>query len=161
MRRKDREETREAALAILDGADFGVMATVDTDGRPYCIPLSFARDAANGGEWLYFHSALSGHKLDNLKNDPSVCISFTGKVSFPQDDFTVIYESALVFGRAEEITADEEKIFGLNLISRRFTPGNMAAFDETVQKSLWITGVWKIHIDEISGKRRKMTPPPA
>ena len=151
MRRKDREEPEEAALAVIDRADFGVMATVDADGAPYCIPLSFARD----GKLLYFHCALSGHKLDNLRRDPRVCVSFTGALHFPREHFTAVYESALAAGRAEEVTAAGEKIHGLRLLCESFTPGNMDAFDGAIEKALAITGVWKIHLDEVSGKRRK------
>lgn len=151
MRRKDREESRETALRIIDKAPFGVMATVDSDGEPYCTPLSFVRD----GETLYFHCAREGHKIDNLKRDPRVCVGFTGEISFPEDDFTVVYESAMVRGTAEETSGDEEKIFGLRLLCERFTPKNMAAFDEVIARSLAATGVWKIRVEEISAKRHK------
>jgi nitroimidazol reductase NimA-like FMN-containing flavoprotein (pyridoxamine 5'-phosphate oxidase superfamily) len=151
MRRKDREAPRETALEIIDKAPFAVMATVDPDGHPYCTPLSFVRD----GEALYFHCALSGHKIDNLKRDSRVCVSFTGEIFFPEDDFTVVYESAIVMGTAEEVTGDEEKIRGLRLLCERFTPKNMPAFDAAIAKSLAVTGVWKIHIEDVSAKRRK------
>jgi nitroimidazol reductase NimA-like FMN-containing flavoprotein (pyridoxamine 5'-phosphate oxidase superfamily) len=150
MRRKDRQETREAALDIIDRASFGVMATAGADGQPYATALSFARD----GDFLYFHCALSGRKLDNLRRDGRVCVSFVGELFFPEDDFTVVYESALVFGRAEEVTDEAEKIRGLRRICGRFTPANMASFDSAVEKSLRITGVWKIRIESVSGKRR-------
>jgi nitroimidazol reductase NimA-like FMN-containing flavoprotein (pyridoxamine 5'-phosphate oxidase superfamily) len=151
MRRKDREESGETALRIIDRAPFAVMATADPDGHPYCTPLSFVRD----GEALYFHCALSGHKIDNLKRDPRVCVSFTGEIFFPEDDFTVAYESATVMGVAEEVTGDDEKIRGLRLLCERFTPKNMPAFDVAIAKSLAATGVWKIRIGEVSAKRRK------
>jgi nitroimidazol reductase NimA-like FMN-containing flavoprotein (pyridoxamine 5'-phosphate oxidase superfamily) len=151
MRRKDREESRETALQVIDKAPFAVMATTDSDGCPYCTQLSFVRD----GEILYFHCALSGHKIDNLKRDPRVCVSFTGEISFPENDFTVVYESAIVTGTAVEVTVDEEKIRGLRLLCERFTPKNMPAFDNAIAKSLAVTGVWKIRIEEVSAKRRK------
>jgi nitroimidazol reductase NimA-like FMN-containing flavoprotein (pyridoxamine 5'-phosphate oxidase superfamily) len=152
MRRKDREIPREEALAVLDGAPYGVMAAVDSGGEPYCVPLSFVRD----GEWLYFHGAHEGHKIDAIKARPGVCISFTGpNLEFPKDDFTVVFESATVFGAAEEVRDDEEKIRSLRLLCERFSPENMAAFDGYVAKLLTATAVWRIHIDSISGKRRK------
>jgi nitroimidazol reductase NimA-like FMN-containing flavoprotein (pyridoxamine 5'-phosphate oxidase superfamily) len=157
MRRKDREASREEALAALDKAPFGVMATIDSDGVPYCIPLSMARD----GDWLYFHCAMAGHKIDNLRaktgvsSPPRVCVSFVGSAEFPEDNFTVVFQSAVVIGTAEEVTGDEEKIHGLRLICERFTPKNMAAFDTEVAKTLKLTGVWKIRIEEITGKTRK------
>ena len=151
MRRKDRETNREEALAILDRSLWGVLSAVDNNNEPYCIPLSLARDE----DWLYFHCALEGQKIDILRSKPKVCIAFAGNVEFPQDYFTVAYESAVVFGAAEEVSGNEEKLHGLRIISERFTPKNMKAFDEEANRLLGQTSVWKIHIEKISGKRRK------
>ena len=151
MRRKDRETTREEALAVLDHASWGVLSIVDSNNEPYCIPLSPARE----GEWLYFHCAMEGHKINILRSRPKVCIAFVGSAEFPEDHFTVIYESAIIFGTALELNSNEEKIHGLRIISERFTPGNMHAFDNEASNMLARTAVWKIHIDEITGKRRK------
>ena len=43
MRRKDRELPRELALAVTDKCAYSVLATVNPDGSPYCVPLSFVR----------------------------------------------------------------------------------------------------------------------
>ena len=152
MRRKDREMPRDFALAIADKCAYSVLATVNPDGSPYCIPLSMARE----GEWLYFHCAKEGHKIDNLRYNNRVCVSCVGDVKAVPDDFSTEFESAIISGAASEITDREEKILALRLISERYTPGNMPAFDEAVRQSLDKTGVWKIHIDEISGKRKKL-----
>ena len=148
MRRKDREKSRDFALAVVDKCAWSVMATVNPDGSPYCIPLSMARE----GEWLYFHSAMEGHKIGNLKRDDRVCISCVGDVNAAPGEFSLDYESAVINGRASEVTGREEKIRALRLICLRHTPGNMAAFDETIERSLAVTAVWKISVDEISGK---------
>ena len=148
MRRKDRELSRDAALSITDKCAYSVMATVNPDGSPYCIPLSMARE----GEWLFFHCALEGHKIDNLKHQSRVCICCVGDLKPAPGEFSIGFESAVINGAASEVTDREEKIHTLRLISERYTPGNMAAFDAAIQKSLDHTGVWKIRIDEISGK---------
>jgi nitroimidazol reductase NimA-like FMN-containing flavoprotein (pyridoxamine 5'-phosphate oxidase superfamily) len=148
MRRKDREKGRDFALAVADKCAYSVMATVNADGSPYCVPLSMARE----GEWLYFHSAMEGHKIGNLKRDGRVCISCAGDVNAAPGKFSLDYESAVINGRASEVAGREEKIRALRLICLRYTPDNMAAFDEAVERSLAVTAVWKIRIDEISGK---------
>ena len=152
MRRKDREQPGDAALAVADKCAFSVMATVSPDGSPYCIPLSLARD----GEWLYFHSAHEGHKIDNLRHDNRVCISCVGEQKVIPGEFSLEYESAVIYGAASEVTDREEKLRALACISRRYAPDNMAAFDTYVEPRLELTAVWKIHIDEISGKGRKL-----
>ena len=152
MRRNDRELPRELALSITDKCAFAVMATVNPDGSPYCIPLSMARE----GEWLYFHCAKEGHKIDNLRTQNRVCVVCVGDVKAIPGDFSTEFESAVISGVASEVTDNGEKIRALRLICERYTPDNMPAFDEAIKKSLDITGIWKIHIDEISGKAKKL-----
>ena len=148
MRRKDRETSKDEALAIVDRCAYFTMATINLDNTPYCVPLSMARE----GEWLYFHTALEGHKIENLRNRNRVCVSCAGNIKPVPGKFTIEYESAIINGTACEVTGNEEKIRALGLVSRRYTPGNMAEFENAIGKDLNSTGVWKIHIDEISGK---------
>ena len=151
MRRKDREQTGDFALAVTDTCAYAVMATVNPDGSPYCIPLSFVRE----GEWLYFHSATEGQKIDNLRALNKVCISCVGHSKPIPEIYSLEYESAVINGTAQEVTGREEKIHALDLVCRRYTPENMAGFKEAVESSLDRVAIWKIHIDEISGKERK------
>jgi nitroimidazol reductase NimA-like FMN-containing flavoprotein (pyridoxamine 5'-phosphate oxidase superfamily) len=150
MRRADRERDRSFAEHVVDSCLYAALATVNENGSPYCVPLSIVRD----GEWIYFHCARGGHKIDNLKNRNRVCLSCVGNVEEPPDRFTVVYESAIVFGRAEEVLEDEEKIRALRLLCERHTPANMAAFDDEMAREYQAAAVWKIHIEEISGKQR-------
>lgn len=153
MRRKDREQSKDFALAIADKCAYSVLATVSPDGSPYCIPLSMARD----GDWLYFHSAREGHKIDNLRYGNRVCVACAGEQKAIPGKFSIEFESAVIFGTAEEVADDGEKIHALKLICERYTPDNMAAFDEAgIRTQLNIIAIWKIHIDEISGKARKL-----
>ena len=150
MRRKDREQDEDFAFTVVDQCAYSVIATVNQDGSPYCIPISPARE----GRWPYFHCAHEGHKIDNLRQRNKVCLSCVrGQEAIP-GKFTLKYKSAVIFGTAAEVTDGEEKIHALNLICKRYTPGNMAAFDKAIENQLDATAIWKIHIDEISGKAK-------
>ena len=151
MRRKDRELSKEAALEVIDRSAYSVMATVNSDGTPYCIPISPVRD----GEWLYFHSALEGQKLDNIRRYDRVCVSCVGEQKAIPGKFALKFESAVIEGSAQEIVDREEKLRALRLISERYAPDNMAAFDKAIESDYDLTSVWKIHMDEISGKARR------
>ena len=148
MRRKDREKPKDFALAVVDKCAYSVMATVNPDGSPYCIPISPARK----DDWLYFHCAHEGQKTSNLRQRNQVCVSCVGEQEPVPGKFTLRYESAVIFGVASEVTDSEEKIHALTLISKRYTPDDMPVFDKHIEKFLNVTAVWKIHIDEISGK---------
>ncbi len=126
MRRKDREMPRGFAEYVADTCDYAVLATVNADRTPYCIPISIARD----GDVIYFHCAKEGQKYDNMKRQPEVCISCTGNIRCMTNAFSLEYESAVIKGKANEVVRDEEKIHALRLISQRYTPEYMHAFDE-------------------------------
>ena len=148
MLNEKRKKEQDFAEAVIDKCGFFVMATVGPGNEPYCVPLSMVRE----GEWLYFHSALEGHKIDNLRTNNRVCISCVGDNKIRPGKFNLDYESAIIFGRAEELQSRDEKIYALRIISQRYTPEIMAGFDEAIERSLDRTAVWKIHIDEIRGK---------
>ena len=150
MRRKDREMDRNFALYVADKCEWATLALVDGD-KPYCVPVTIVRI----GGCVYFHTAKAGRKIDLLRKNPSVCLSCVGDTYRTPDKFTTEYESAVIAGTATEVTDDAEKIEALRALCERHTPTNMAMFDSEVNRSLGVTGVWKISIDEITGKRKK------
>ena len=148
MRRKDREKNAEFALSVIDKCEYASLATINEDGSPYCINISVVRI----DDGVYFHCALSGKKTDNMKRDNRVCLSFVGDTYLPPDEFTAKYESAVVAGTADEVVDMTEKLTALRLLCEKYTPSNMADFDDHIERYIKHTAVWKIHIDEITGK---------
>lgn len=151
MRRKDRLMSKEWALEIVDKCEWATLATIDTDGMPYCIPLSIARIDGD----IYFHCAKEGKKIGCFKRSDDVCISCVGDTLRPDDEFTTKYESAMVRGKISHVLDEKEKIEALRAICQRHTPKNMPNFDEAIARSLAITDIWKVTIQDIDGKRRK------
>lgn len=151
MRRKDREMDSAFALNIVDKCEWATLALTCTDGRPYCLPISIVRI----DDFIYFHTAKSGQKIDCLNTAADVCLSCVGDTHRLANEFTTEYESAIIFGKASEVTDDKEKIAALKALCQRHTPTNMHNFDREVNISLPRTGVWKIRIHEITGKRKK------
>ena len=52
MRRKDREMSREFALAVMDRCEWTVVSFVTPEGAPYAVPVSAVRE----GDALFFHT---------------------------------------------------------------------------------------------------------
>lgn len=75
----------------------------------------------------------------------------------PKDgSFTLQHKSAIAFGKAEIVTENAEKIHGLRLISERFLPQHMDAFDQSISRSLSRTAVVRITLTEPpTGKRKQ------
>lgn len=150
MRRKDREKDEAFALQMVDKCKFATVAMVTPEGKPYCVPLSIVRV----GNLIYFHSAMKGEKIDNLKANPQICMACVGDVEPLKDKFTTAFESAVVKGKAEQVTDSQEKIEALRAICLRYTPENMAQFDQAIAHSLNVTDVWRISMDEVTGKAK-------
>ena len=151
MRRKDRQMPEEFAWEVVDKCEYAFLAMTAEDGTPYGLPITIAREGRN----VYFHSAMEGRKVRCLQANPGVCLTCVGDTEIQQDRFTTLYQCAVAFGTAEEVTEEAEKIEALRLLCQRHTPDNMAGFDDAVRRSLARTGIWRITVEEISGKAKR------
>lgn len=151
MRRKDREMPGEFAWEVADKCEWAVLSLVSPQGEPYSVPVTIARE----GDSVYFHSAMEGTKTDCMRAHKRVCLVCVGDTRIEPDKFTTKYESAVLKGTAAEVTDEQEKIHALRLICERHTPSNMAGFDSAIEKSLGVTAIWRIDVDEITGKCKK------
>lgn len=150
MRRKERETDRKFAEAVIDECSYMTLAMTGADGRPYCVPLSPVRWDGS----VYFHCALEGRKLDALRENPQVCMTFVGSgVSYPAGKFTTYYASAIAFGTAREVTDEEEKAEALRRLTLKYCPADIDAFGGALRKHRAGTSVWKIGLDGLTGKR--------
>ena len=153
MRRSDRARGREFSLALIDRCTHGVMALSTGEAVPYCLPLSFVRV----GDELYFHCAREGRKIDLLRRSPQVCVTFVGedRPAFAAPaEYTTYFQSVIVTGTAGEVTDSGEKTEALRALCRKAAPEHMGGFEAAVEKSLSVTAVWKVHMEDISGKAK-------
>ena len=157
MRKESRAMDSQWALEVMHKAPYITVSFIDKDGKPYGLPLSLASD--DDVNW-YFHGALEGKKLEAIKTHPEVCLSAVTRCAptvGPKDgSFTLQFKSAIAFGKAEIVADEAEKIHGLRLISERFLPQHMDAFDESIARSLSRTAVVRITLTEPpTGKRKQ------
>ncbi len=155
IRRKDRVITEEETLELLERGVYGVLATVGQDGQPYGVPLSYT--VWNGS--IYFHCALTGHKLDNLAFCPRASFTVVGKVqAVYEKDFSTYYESAVVFGVASKVEDKEEAVEALRRLAEKYLPEHMDKADGDIARSFSRTAVYKISMDQVTGKSKKPRP---
>lgn len=153
VRRKDREVNEDLAYELLKNAEYAVLATINSeDKNPYCIPFS----PVVVDDYVYFHCGPEGQKVDNLRDNPNVCITCIGKTNLVPENFTTEYESAVVYGVAEDVIEDDEKIFVLRKICEKFAASNMDNFQKAINASLKRTKIYKIKINHITGKAKKV-----
>ena len=150
MRRKDRAISAEEATTLLNVAEYGVLSTVDREGQPYGVPLSYIyRDDA-----VYFHSALTGHKLDNIQGNGKVSFCVVGKTHILPEKFSTEFESVVVFGTASEVVG-EEKMNALVWLVEKYCPDYMEEGQVYARKAVDTTLVVKIQADHFTGKARR------
>ena len=150
MRRKDRAVTEEEATALLSEAEYGVLSTVSEDGKPYGVPLNFCMI----DQCIYFHCAVEGKKIDNIKQNKSVSFCVVGKTEILPDKLGTKYESLIVSGEVEEVfdTNKQMALEGLlHKYSSEFIDKGMIYIEAFRKKAR----VFKITIDKLTGKARK------
>ena len=116
MRMKDRAIAETEAISILKYAEYGVLSTVNENGRPYGVPLNFCFiDNA-----IYFHCATEGQKIDNINYSKSVSFCAVGKTEIIPEEYTTRYESVIVSGEIEEVF-DSDKQMGLEGLLHKYS----------------------------------------
>lgn len=150
IRRSDREITPQEAREILGNAEYGVLSTVGTDGQPYGVPLSYV--FRNGS--IFFHCAPGGHKLDNIEHNAKVSFCAVGKTKVLPEKFGTEYESAVIFGTASEVSGVERHDALLWLLEK-YCPNFFEEGKQYIEQKDRMTRVFKIEVDNISGKARR------
>ncbi|MDI3473657.1 MAG: uncharacterized protein PWQ20_1879 [Thermotogaceae bacterium] len=150
MRRSERQLSKEEALRILEKGDYGTLST--WNGRyPYCVPVNYI--FLDGS--IYFHTALEGHKIENIKNYPLVSFSVVTKSIINPRELSTRYESVIAFGKAELITDEEEKKRILRNLVKKFAPDYESLGEECISSTLKQTGIVRISIEHITAKANR------
>ncbi len=151
VRRKDREISIEMATQLLAEGEYGFLATAGPDGQAYGIPLNYVFK----NNCLYFHCAVEGHKLDNIRANNKISFCVVGKARVIPDKFTTEYESAVAFGKASEVQGSEKHEALLSLLEK-YSPDFMEEGKKTIEKYNKMTAIIKVEVNKITGKARKL-----
>jgi len=148
LRRKDKKIEIAAAQEILYSAEYGILSTVGPDGQPYGVPLNYVYR----NEAIFFHCALTGHKLDNLRSNPKVSFCVVGDTEVLPAKFSTHYISVVVMGKASESQGDERSAALLWLLEK-YSPAFLEEGKEYIKQMDRATKVIKIEIEQVCGKK--------
>lgn len=151
MRVAERALSEQDAFEVLDSAEYIVVSTVDEDGAPYGVPLSFALVEGK----IYFHTTNDyGHKLDDFERDSRVCVTAVVDVEpcFVEDFMTTRYGSAMLFGRVRRIESDIEVRKALVALCMKYLPEYKKEIGPAIEREIADTAVWTVDVDSVSGK---------
>lgn len=157
MRKSEREVCGDVAiLETLLRCPYLTLA-IGTAGAPYCVPLNFGTELADGAPVLYFHCANEGKKLDLLAagGEVSFCAANMLRVfnkGIAPCGYTTDYESVCGTGVAEVVEGEEERLHGLQVLMRHYSEEEFspAAFQP---HALALTEVVKVVCGEWTAKR--------
>lgn len=148
MRRKRQQLSNEESIGLLQEATAGTLALLGDGGYPYAVPLSYVY--ADGH--LYFHSALSGHKVDAIRNctKASFCVIAQDQVK-PQE-YTTYFRSVIAFGNIHIVEDPEEKLAIARLLGNRYNPHQDEALQRELEHGLSRMLALRFDIEHLTGK---------
>jgi nitroimidazol reductase NimA-like FMN-containing flavoprotein (pyridoxamine 5'-phosphate oxidase superfamily) len=143
--------------AILDEALFCHVGFI-VDGQPYVMPTIHARV----GDRLYLHGSKGSRMLRHLNSGGELCLTATlldGLVLARSAlHHSMNYRSAVVLGRAREVTDRAEKRSALRAVVEHVMPGRWDDTRQPNDKELDATFILSLPLREASAKVR--TGPP-
>jgi nitroimidazol reductase NimA-like FMN-containing flavoprotein (pyridoxamine 5'-phosphate oxidase superfamily) len=148
MRRKKQLLSEEDSIQVLEKGTSGVLAVYGDDGYPYAVPLSYVYE----NHKIYFHSALSGHKLDAIKGNSKVSFCVIDKDQIVPEEYTTYFRSVIVFGTAKLLELESEKRQTLEILAAKYSPEQVQGRKQEIEKSIHHLCMIELSIDHMSGK---------
>jgi uncharacterized protein len=146
----------DAVEAILDEALVCHVGLLD-GGLPVVVPTLHARS----GPALYLHGSAASRALRE-SGGAEICLTATlvdGLVlARSAVHHSINYRSAMVFGRAELITGEAEKLAALEALVEKIIPGRWADARQPSARELRATAVLRLPLEEASAKVRSGPP---
>ena len=153
MRRREKEIANHLEVEeLLTNALVGRLGTC-LDNVPYITPVNFVYDQNT----IYFHSALEGRKIENIKSNSNICFEIDQLISIIPGIHrpcasTTRYKSIIIFGNIKIVTDIEEKVFALNKLIEKYAPQS-SRLSLSSGAIIGRTGVLSIEIKEITAKQ--------
>ncbi len=152
-RGKERGRTDRSELdAVLDAGLVCHLGVV-LGGSPVVLPTAYGRD----GDTLYLHGSTGAGNLRAAPaGDISVAVTLVDGVVYARSamHFSMNYRSAVVRGRAVEVTDQAERVHGLRVIVEHAAPGSWDRVRPPNKKEMAATAVLSLDLTEASVKVR-------
>lgn len=149
MQKPEQARSMEFAWDVVDHCLYAVLSMTAEDGAPYGVPVNIVRE----GNSVLFHCAKVGKKTDCLRKNPHVCLTCVKDAQIQQARYTTLYSSAIAYGTAAEVTEERDKVAALKLLCKRYMPDNPEGFAPVMAKDYPAVAIWRITVEEITGKQ--------
>jgi len=132
MRRKRQQLSQEESIDILRKATSGTLALLGDHNYPYAVPISYVYSDGK----LFFHSALSGHKVDAIRNHDKASFCVIEQDQVQPKEFTTYFRSVIAFGRTHIIEDEKEKMAAARCSQKDTIPTTKRIFRKNWKKDL-------------------------
>ena len=149
MRRKRQQLSEAESIEILRKSTSGTLALLGDNGYPYAVPISYVY--AEGK--LYFHSALSGHKVDAIRNCDKASFCVIDKDDVRPEKYTTYFRSVIAFGRIHIIEDEQEKLETACLLGDRYNPNQEKALQKELEHGFARMLMIRFDIEHLTGKQ--------
>ena len=140
--------SREETIQIFETQKHGTLAVNGDNGYPYAVPISFVYS----NDTIIFHSSITGHKLDAIKNDAKASFCVIGQDNIVPGEFNTLYRSAIAFGKARILENDGEKREALRQVLKKYSSDFMKSGEKYIDAEWNNVAVIIIDIEHMTGK---------
>jgi hypothetical protein len=148
MRRKGQLLSENETIKILNTCTSGVLALIGDDDYPYAVPLSYAYKDGS----LFFHFAMTGHKIDAIKKNKKVSFCVIEKDEVIQETFTTHFCSVIVFLCIKILAEDSEKKYALECLVEKYSPQFKNEGEKEIEREWSRVCAAELKIEHMTGK---------
>ena len=148
MRRIRQQLSEEESIRFLEKATSGTLALLGDGGYPYAVPISYVY--ADGA--LYFHSALSGHKVDAIRNCDKASFCVIEQDEVKPVEYTTYFRSVIAFGRIRVIDDEAEKLGTDRMLGNKYNPNQEESLQKELEHRLSRMLMIRLDIEHLTGK---------
>lgn len=148
MRRKQQQLSPRENDEILRRCTSGVLAVTGDSGYPYAVPLSYVYQDGK----LWFHGAVSGHKLDAVLQNDKVSFCVIDQDEVVPEKLTSAYRSVIVFGRARVLEDETEIRRAARWLGEKYDPANSSDMDQEIDQAIHRMCMIRLDIEHMTGK---------
>jgi len=148
MRRKRQQLSEAESIRILEKATSGTLALLGDGDYPYAVPISYVY----ANKRLYFHSALTGHKVDAIRACDKASFCVIEQDSVQPKEYTTYFRSVIAFGRVHIIEDESEKLEMARMLGRRYNPHDEEGLQKEIEHGLSRMLMIRFDIEHLTGK---------
>ena len=148
MRRSQQALPQETAVEILMRNTSGTLALLGDEDYPYAVPISYVY--ADGK--LYFHSAITDHKIDAVKKHKKASFCIIDQDQVVPEKYTTHYRSLIAFGKIRLVENPEDMARIMTSLAMKYSAAFKEGIPKEVRSSISHMAILEMTIEHMTAK---------